>query len=363
MPRYFLDLPEGSRPVPWDPHAGPRPERPDTRYFGRVLIEMEKRLADERLDIYLTWSVDRLPDYGDRVVAIVLGDEAGRIPRYADSVHAVFKSYGTRPVLESASLGPGAVGLGAIAQFGLRWLRWLPGGVAHGARIAGRRLRGEAVPRRLFTIPLGTYNQLDLPTLAVEDRPTDLFFAGSVEHHGSPRRLHSPKLLAREEMLSAVERLGRRRPKLRLDIRVTDGFMASAGASPADYSRGLMEARICLAPRGTSLETFRVFEGLRYGCVVVTERLPHTWFYDGAPILQLKRWNELEQVIAPLLDDPAELARWHVHALDWWRERCSEAALGNYMADRLNALDAGPERDGHPARSTDHTLAPSGCNR
>ena len=49
-----------------------------------------------------------------------------------------------------------------------------------------------------------------------------------------------------------------------------------------------MDARVCLAPRGASVETFRVLEGLRAGCVVVGERLPGHWFYDGAPVIQLR---------------------------------------------------------------------------
>jgi hypothetical protein len=365
MPRYFLDLAEVGAPLPWDPHAGPRPERPDTRYFAGVLTEMENRLSDRKLEFYLTWNVNRLPSYGNRVVAIVLGDEAGRIPAYTGRVRAVFKSYGTQPVLGSPPLSLGPAGLLPVAQWGYRWLRWLPGGSAHASRLARSRIQHAPLPRRLFTIPLGTYNQLELPMLSVERRPTDLFFAGSVEHRESSR-WRSPKQLARHEMLAAVERLGRRRPELRIDIRLTEGFAASASASAPAYSRGLMDAKICLAPRGTSLETFRVFEGLRYGCVVVTERLPRSWFYDGAPILQLKRWSELDRVISLLLDDQAALARWHVQALDWWRERCSEAAVGRYVAECLNALSAddGMSCDSktQSARPGDQALSSPGPN-
>jgi hypothetical protein len=362
VPRYYLDLPQDTNPRAWDPHAGPRMERPDTRYFGRAFAEMEKGLRDPELEVYLTWSVDRLPSYGDRVVAVLLGDEVGRIPRYADRVGAVFKSYGTRPVLGSRPVDLDATELLAIAQWAYRWVRWLPGGTAHGWRLARRRVRRERIPSRLFTIPLGTYNQLDLPMLSIESRPTDLFFAGSIEHYGSSRRLRSPKQRAREEMLAAVERLGRTRSGLQLDIRRTPGFTASANASPAAYSQALMSSRVCLAPRGTSLETFRVFEGLRYGCIVVTERLPSRWFYDGAPLLQLDCWADLEQVIARVLDDPAELQSWHLRALAWWQERCSEIAVGRYLAACLNALspagDTGSDPEPHRPRNRESASAP-----
>jgi hypothetical protein len=339
VPRYFLDLPEDTAPRPWEPREGPRPERADTRYFGAVFLEMEARLEDPDVDVYLTWDTERLPAYGARVVAVVLGDEGGRIPRYTGGVRAVFKCYGTRPPPPAAPLRrPSLLGLGELAQWGLRWMRWVPGAAAHTRVRAGRRLRGRPAPPDIAVIPLGTYNQVELPVLPIAQRPTDVFFAGSVEHSPSPaHRLGSPKTRARREMLAAAARIGLHRPGLRFDLRLTPGFNASAAGSAETYSRALMDARACLAPRGTSVETFRVFEGLRAGCVVVVERLPRHWFYGGAPLLQVERWNDLERVLLPVLDSPVELERRHAAALEWWRTRCSPAAVGSFLADRLNA--------------------------
>lgn len=338
MPRYFLDLPEDNVPRPWDPHAGPRPERLDTRYFAGVLRAMEAALDDRDVDVYVTFDVERLPAVGPRVVAIVLGDETGCIPRYAGDVRAVFKCYGTRPAHGAGPLRhPGLTGLADAAQWAVRWLRWLPGGAAHARLRLGRALTGRPAPPPVAVIPLGTFNQLDLAVVPMAERSTDLFFAGSVEHASSLRqRLLAPKTRARREMLAAAERLAGSRPGLRADLRTTPGFKASEAASAEAYSRALMDARVCLAPRGTSVETFRVFEGLRYGCVVVADRLPRHWFYDGAPIVQLDRWSELAAAVEPLLDDPAALDAWHAGALRWWRERCSEEAVGRYLATCLN---------------------------
>ena len=340
MPRYFLDLPEEDAPLPWDPHAGPRPERADTRYFGGVFRAMEALLRDREIDVYLTWDTERLPEYGERVVAVVLGDEVGRIPRYEGRIRAVFKSYGTRPASGARPVPDASLtGLLEMAQYAVRCLKWLPGGAAHAGLLLGRRLRGEPLPAPVAVIPLGTYNQVDLPLIPIEARPTDIFFAGSLEHDRSLRnRLGSPKTRARHQMLAAVEQLGGDRPDLRTDLRLTAGFSASESTSGADYSRALMDSRICLAPRGTSVETFRVLEGLRCGCVVVSERLPPHWFYEGSPVLQLDRWSDLDHALRPILDDPEELRRLHAQSLVWWRDRCSEEAVGHFLAERLNAL-------------------------
>jgi hypothetical protein len=339
MPQYFLDLPENSGPLAWDPHPGPRPERADTRYFGAVFREMETRLDDPDIDVHLTWDADHLPGYGTRVVAVLLGDEVGRIPRYVGRVRAVFKCYGTRPTLGTGPLRDTSLtGLVNLAQVGVRWVRWLPGGAAHARRLLSRRLRGRRPLPAVAVIPLGTFNLLDLPVVPIEERTTDVFFAGSVEHGASLRhRLASPKTRARSEMVAAAKRLGRHRPDLRLDLRLTPGFDVSAAAPPVEYSRALMNARICLAPRGTSLETFRVFEGLRFGCAVVGDRLPGHWFYRGGPVIQLDRWRNLEDALAPLLDDPVELRRRHTRGLAWWRDHCSEVAVGRFLAERLNS--------------------------
>jgi hypothetical protein len=343
MPRYFLDLPEKAGPLPWDPHAGPRPERADTRYFGRVFTEMEKHLHDPDIDVYLTWDVKRLPDYGNRVVAVVLGDEAGRIPRYVHRARAVFKAYGTRPALGAGPLrNPGVGGFAELVQWGLRWLKWIPGAAAQGRYGLGRRLRGKPGLLTVPTIPLGTYNQLELPMVAIDQRQTDVFFAGSIEHGRSFVDRLSPKARSRSDMLRATIRLERRRPDLRFDVRVNRGFEASVAASPQEYSRALMDSRVCLAPRGTSPETFRVFEGLRAGCVVVAERLPRHWFYDGASLLQLDRWSALEEI--GLFSDLAQMRRRHEEAQTWFRDRCSEAAVGKFLADRLDELAGTAER-------------------
>ncbi len=338
MPSYFVDLPGRRDALRWAPEAGPIAGRPDTRYFGLAFTAMERELRDQALTVYLTWDADRLPEYGNDVVAVLLGDEVGRVPRYSHRVRAVFKGYGTRPALGPVMFD--LLGLAALAQWGYRGIRWLPGAAVHA--LGEARLRsGGGRAGRVFPLPVGTYNQLDLPVSEISRRPVDIFFAGSIAHRRARRRPLSPKELARGQMLQALHRLEHASRGLALDIRTTPDFTVSATASAREYSEALMRSKVCLAPRGTSLETFRVLEGLRYGCVVVTESLPHRWFYDGAPLLRIRRWRELERVLTPLLADPVQLSLWQRRSLAWWESSCSESAVGRYLARILNALACG----------------------
>ncbi|MFO5494741.1 MAG: glycosyltransferase family 1 protein, partial [Cuspidothrix sp.] len=98
----------------------------------------------------------------------------------------------------------------------------------------------------------------------------------------------------------------------------------------------LMDTKICLAPRGSTFETNRFFEGLRYGCIVIGQALPKSWFYEGSPAIQLSNWHELEQIIAGILDNEKLMQIQQEKSLQFWQEKCSEVLVGRFMAAKLN---------------------------
>ena len=59
------------------------PSAPTRATSARVFREMEATLDDADIDVHLTWNGERLPDYGTAVVAVLLRDDGGRVPRYA----------------------------------------------------------------------------------------------------------------------------------------------------------------------------------------------------------------------------------------------------------------------------------------
>ena len=331
--RYFNCLTPGREPVEWWPPEVPNDVLDDSIYFGEVLGELDARLARGGLTVYLTQDLERLPTYGRDVIAVVIGDEKAIVPAYADRVLAVFKNNAVRPLLTNSFLRePEHINAWWYVSYLRLWRHHLPGAV--------RWLRHRSAP--VWLLPVGTFNQVDLPLTPIEERGTDAFFAGSVSHHrGAPalKERIAPKVLSRTEMASSAGRLARSRPDLNVDVRDTGAFADSISAPGLAYSRALMDAKIALVPRGVIADTFRFWQALRFGCVVVTDAVPrHRHLYDGAPVVRVRRWDELETVVPELLGDAARLRDLHERSLDWWRTRGAPEAVASSMAARLDRL-------------------------
>ena len=324
-------------------------------YLNRVLSVMDSHLEVEGFKVYVTWKLQELPSYGDNVVAIAMADEWSQVPAFADRVLATFKPYGSRPQLEVHPFRrPSRLNTLLTAKYVGILLNYLPGGFRRGWEAIKQKIKGDQLPP-ILPIPLGYGNQIALPIRPVRDRSHDVFFAGSVEQGAkgapfwSPRRwLRSPKILARERMLDAVRALADEYPAVQVLIHTNKRFVLNALeyglTDPGEvldaqtYSKTLMDSKICLVPRGTSPETFRFFEGLRAGCILITERLPRRWYYEGAPVVQVDDWSELGEIVPALLNDPDRMERMQKQGLEWWRAKCSEEAVGTFMAQKINTL-------------------------
>ena len=329
--------PPENKPLPWHPPELTDPFRPDIVYFGPVLAEMDRQLNMSGLTFYFTESLDWLPSYGLDVVVVLLGDEFTRVPGYFGDVRAIFKNYTVQPALTNNVLRePSWINLWSFAWY----LRTCAYHVPASKRYRERRREGRwAAP--IWRIPVGVVDQLELPVKPFFERRHDIFFGGSVEHHGDERIKEriNPKVMARRQMVEQAQRLAERHPELSVELVTTVGFQHSMDADPVAYSHSLMDSRLALVPRGTAIDTFRFWQALRYGCVAIVDTVPrHPWFYEGAPVVRLSRWSQLEDVVTRVLSDRERLERLHRASLEWWRTRGSPEAVGAYMADRLNSL-------------------------
>jgi hypothetical protein len=326
---YFNCLTPDGKPVLWHPPEALPDVLIDSEYFGAALAEMDGRLRSRGLTFYLTRNLRELPTYGWDVVALVVGDELARVPAYASRVRAIFKNQATRPALTSNVVrDPSLVNLLWFAAYLRSWRHY-----------ASSTLRRRRAPT--WMLPIGILNQRELPLTPISERGTDLFFAGSVAHRAGASRLRNrltPKVLAREAMVRATEAMARKHPSLRVNVLTTGAFAESIAQDAEEYSRQLMDSRIALVPRGTTADTARFWQALRYGCIAVVDTVPHDpYFYDDAPVVRIGRWGELDAAVLPLLADLARLEELSRRGREWWLTRGTPAAVGGYMAEQLDA--------------------------
>jgi hypothetical protein len=247
----------------------------------------------------------------------VLADEASRRPVYAPRVGALFKCYGDRPRFTRPA--PNRLGVAIALQEARRW---------------AEALRDPRAGPAAHPIPLGLVRPLEVTTLPMAERDIDIAFTGSVEE--DHRRLPSAKTIARNAMLASLPESAH--------VRTTQSFGESLAASAAAYAEELGRTKVLLAPRGGSVETFRFYEGMLAGCVVVTEPLPPFWFYEGAPGVVVRDWRNVRPLLDALLSDPGELQRRSAASLRWWEERLSPRAVGRYMSRCLKSTSVGVSR-------------------
>ncbi|MBE9076337.1 glycosyltransferase family 1 protein [Romeria aff. gracilis LEGE 07310] len=301
---------------------------------------MEKELKLKGLVFYITTDVNQLPSYGENVVAIVLDDEWSRIPRYFDKVKAIFKCYGVSPMLGCNLLfNPSYLNLLTTLRFIKICIIGLPGLLKYRfSRFRSAVTKAKSGP--IYDIPLGYYKQIELPIRDISKRIYDISFDGSLVNHTYSIRsfkywLQDPKIISRKKMLESVQKLMITNPSLNIKLTITNGFHTTNNTDSKRYSEDMMNTKICLIPRGATFETYRFFEALRYGCIVVTEALPSRWFYDGSPVIHIKQWGELGRLLEKI-EDETFLQEMHQKSVDWWDEKCSESAVGKFIASKLN---------------------------
>ena len=324
----------GGRFAPWD-LDDPAPPYIDLRYFADVMREFEALVPQGGWHILATDDLaGPLPVDGRDVVVLCLGDELAVTPRYAHRVALVAKTMGGRSRRPTFAPRP-SMSLAWLpllaAQELLVQLRRTPW--AARALAQTLRLRRRA---QILDIPLGIRAYVDVPPKPIGERSYDVAFAGSLvnEEREHRRPWASQKLRARQVFLAEVERLRERRPDLAIWLRVVATHWDGATAT-GSYAHALADAKAVLCPRGSSVDTHRYFETLRAGAVPIYEMLPRRAYYDGAPGIRIRDWNELEGILDRLRHDPAELERLHRDALAWYERWVAPPAVAAQIARRL----------------------------
>lgn len=108
------------------------------------------------------------------------------------------------------------------------------------------------------------------------------------------------------------------------------------------YAEIISGTRIALCPKGfITTECFRLMETMRLGCVIIADELPPSRWYKDSPILVVKDWLHIRQVVEDLQKDPDLLMDIHQKTLAWWNDVCSDDAVAAYLADEVRRLKYG----------------------
>jgi hypothetical protein len=341
MHRYFswrrgpesvaVELPNGSV---WD-----KTVFPEWRYPLAVLAEATREFQQERLHFYFTRDARALPEYGNHVVVILWQEERCKVPTYARHVRGVIRCLEATPFLGFRP-GPATNKYEMVLTF-----QYLRDWATH--LLSQRRFRNPPTHwpapvheiTRVLTIPLGYHSQIELPQIPMSERKLDAFFTGEVRGRVAKTTYQywtsDSKTEARKQLWNALMEL-RKNPEWRIEMaNISGGEGVPRVPQFSSYSQNMMNARICLAPRGTMAETFRFYEGLRAGCLVICNRLPPEPFLEGAPVIQIDNWKELPGLMQKYARDLDALEHYRCASLEFWNTRLSEPVIGRKVAKFL----------------------------
>lgn len=337
--RYFFDR----------THAGGGiVELPNPRWDSSVMAEFRftydvlehalPQVPATGLHFHFTKNAYALPEYGPHVIAVLLQEERCKVPVYGRHVRATIRNLTSEPFIGfRPHLHMGRLEAVLAFEYARDWYTHLKSVRAsrHPAGMGGP-VQDSALVIRL---PLGYHSQEELPQIHMQDRSLDFFFAGEIRHEVARNDyrywLSTSKFLARGQLWQEVQRIAAQN-RWNADL----GNIASTQSqshAPAfgSYSEKMMRTRICVAPRGSVAESYRAYEGLRAGCLVVSNRLPNDEFLTGAPILQVDHWRELEGILERYARNVELLEKAREASLTFWRKHIAAEVLGKQLAQRL----------------------------
>lgn len=213
-------------------------------------------------------------DPDNRTVVFYLSNEDGRLPSYTSKVAALFTPY--PPV--------------------------------------------EAKPN-VYTIPLGPGSWPDkIQAGPVLDRGIDVFFSGR-------------KLQRRKSAFDALDQLNKDQ-SIQLKLKKTNAF--GDGLAAGQYFKGLADAKIAIAPEGLySNITFRHFEALLAGCVVISAHLPDVPFYEDFPGIQVEDWQNLPGLIRDMLKNPEYLEHLQAKGIKYYYQGWAPKVVAGFIQKKL----------------------------
>jgi hypothetical protein len=193
------------------------------------------------------------------------------------------------------------------------------------------------------SIPLGYYAKPNLDLIPMEERLYNMSFIGCLNRN----RLQLASMLSKIPSLAIIlssyakeyRILGLINHMVKwLHPRDYYGFTGDFGRGVDQqlYSNLLHSSKISLCPRGWSnVESFRIYESMRAGCVTITEALPDRTYYKGIPALQVDNWKDGLDLARYYLNHPYLLKKRGEECRKFYEEKLSPEATAKIIMDKL----------------------------
>ena len=110
----------------------------------------------------------------------------------------------------------------------------------------------------------------------------------------------------------------------------------NAGLDADLYQYFLQHSKVVLCPRGwVNSETFRLYEAMRYGCVVISEELPDRTYYKDIPTIQVKNWKDGLDIANKLIKNPNKLEEFGTTNKKFYESHLSPKATAEIIFNKL----------------------------
>jgi|TARA_R110002012_G_scaffold260919_2_gene442697 hypothetical protein len=134
----------------------------------------------------------------------------------------------------------------------------------------------------------------------------------------------------------AVDSLEKERPQYKNRVLWYQGW--NNGSSVEDYTETINNTKVAVVPIGSgSLESFRFFEAMMCGCVVLNTALPDVMFYNVSPHLRMDGWTNLNEAMDRILSRPDEMEHLSKQAKEWYKDFCTPQSIAEYMYKKLES--------------------------
>jgi hypothetical protein len=119
-----------------------------------------------------------------------------------------------------------------------------------------------------------------------------------------------------------------------------DGF--NNGLNEEDFNFILKNTKIILCPRGwVNTETFRLYESMKWGCVVISEELPERSYYKDIPIIKVSDWKEGVKIANEMVSNTKLLEEMSNRNIQYYNDNLSPKAAANLIIDKLMGTGRG----------------------